>query len=137
LAQVAVERQVQQQANGELEIRPAHGSLLAAVAYAREGKGAVRKLPPECSVSLADMLGPAIPDRHNLALLSVPRPDGGCAVARLYGGPAEVIQLGKFDELIPQLKRPVVFLVNYVNHKIEQPTIDESAIEDAKKNGAA
>ena len=112
----------------------------AAVAYAREGEGAVRKLPPESSVQLTEMLGPALPDRHNLALLPVPRPDGGCGLAfmaRLYGGPAEVIQLAEFEEPIPGLGRPITILVDYVNHKIEQPTIEESAIEAARKKGAA
>jgi hypothetical protein len=53
----------------------------AAVAYAREGKGAVLKLPPETRAQLTDMLGPALPDRHNLTLMPIPRPDAG------YGPP--------------------------------------------------
>ena len=86
------------------------------------------------------MLGPAIPDCHNLALLPVPRPNGSYGLAfmaRLYGGPVEVIQLAEFEGPIPELKRPIILLVNYVNHKIERPTIDESAVESARKKGAA
>ena len=104
----------------------------AAVAYARDGRGAVLKLPSETSAQLTDMLGPALPDRHNLALLPIRRPNGGCGLAfmaRLYGGPAEVIQL---KEPIAELRRPIVLLVDYVNHKIEQPAIEESA----RKGGA-
>ncbi len=111
---------------------------MAAVAYAREGKGAVLKLPPETSAQLTDMLGPALPDRHNLALLPIPRPNGGYGLAfmaRLYGGPAEVIQLAEFKDPIAELRRPIVLLVDYVNHKIEQPTIEEGAIESARKGG--
>ncbi len=68
----------------------------AAVMYAREGIGGVYKLPPGIVAQLTDMLGPALPDRHNLALLPIPRPDGGYGLAflaRLYGGPTEVFQL--------------------------------------------
>ena len=42
-------------------------------------------------------------------------------LARLYGGPAEVFLLAKFDGSIPGLRRPIVLLVDYVNQKIEQP----------------
>lgn len=107
----------------------------AAVAYAREGKGAVLKLPPEASAQFTEMLGPALPDRHNLALMPIPRPDAGYALAflaRLYGGPAEVFLLAEFEGPIPELRRPIVLLVDYVNHKIEQPTIEESS----RKSGA-
>lgn len=95
----------------------------AAMAHAREGKGAVLKLPPETSAQLTDMLGPALPDRRNLALLSIPRPDGGYGLAflaRLYGGPAEVFLLAEFEGPIPELRRRIVLLVDYVNNKIEQ-----------------
>jgi hypothetical protein len=111
----------------------------AAVTYAREGTGGVYKLPPEIAAQLTDTLGPALPDRHNLALLPIPRPDGGYGLAflaRLYGGPAEVFQLAEFKEPIAELRRPIVLLVDYVSHKIEQPTIEESAIESARKGGA-
>jgi len=111
----------------------------AAVAYAREGIGGVYKLPPETSVQLTDMLGAALPDRHNLALLPLPRPNGGCGLAfmaRLYGGPAEVFLLAEFEGPIAELKRPIVLLVDYVNHKIERPTIEESEIESARKKGS-
>ncbi len=53
----------------------------AAETFAREGRGAVLKLPPETSVQLTDMLGPALPDRHNLSLLPIPRPNGGYGLA--------------------------------------------------------
>ncbi len=108
-----------------------------AVLYARDGRGAVLKLPPEAPAQFTEMLGPALPDRHNLALLPIPRPNGGYGLAfmaRLYGGPAEVIQLAEFREPIPELRRPIVLLVDYVNHKIERPTIEESAIECARKS---
>lgn len=98
------------------------------------------KLPSETSAQLTDMLGAAIPDRHNLALLSVPRPDGGHGLAflvRLYGGPAEVFLLAEFEEPIPELRRPIVLLVDYVHHRIERPTIAECAIESARKKGPA
>jgi hypothetical protein len=111
----------------------------AAVTYARDGRGAVLKLPPEAAAQFTEMLGPALPDRHNLALLPIPRPNGGYGLAfmaRLYGGPAEVIQLAEFKEPIPGLRRPIVLLVDYVNHKTERPTIEESVIESARKNGA-
>jgi hypothetical protein len=58
-------------------------------------------------------------------------------MARLYGGPAEVFLLAEFEEPIPELRRPIVLLVDYVNHKIERPTIEESAIESARKNRSA
>jgi hypothetical protein len=64
--------------------------------------------------------------------MPIPRPDGGYALAflaRLYEGPAEVFLLAEFDGPIPGLSRPIVLLVDYVNHKIEQPTIEESAVE--------
>jgi hypothetical protein len=86
------------------------------------------------------MFGPALPDRHNLALMPIPRPDGGYALAflaRLYGSPAEVFLLAEFDGPMPGLSRPIVLLVDYVNHKIEQPTIEESAVESARTSGAA
>jgi hypothetical protein len=108
----------------------------AAVAYARDGRGAVLKLPPETSAQLTDMLGPALPDR---ALLPIPNPNGGYRLAfmtRLYGGPADVIQLAEFSEPTPKLRRPIVLLVDYVNHMIEQPTIEQSEIESARKSGA-
>jgi hypothetical protein len=110
-----------------------------AVTYAREGKGGVYKLPPETSAQFTGMLGAALPDRHNLALLRVPRPNGGCGLAfmaRLYGGPAEVFLLAEFEGPIPELRRPIVLLVDYVNHKIERPTIEESEVESAKKGGS-
>jgi hypothetical protein len=44
----------------------------AAVSYAREGKGAVYKLPPESSATFADMLGPAIPDCHSNGTFDLP-----------------------------------------------------------------
>jgi hypothetical protein len=46
-----------------------------------------------------------------------------------------VFQLAEFKEPIAELRRPIVLLVDYVNHKIEQPTIEESAIESARKDG--
>jgi hypothetical protein len=110
-----------------------------AVTYAREGVGGVYKLPPETSAQLTDMLGAPIPDRHNLALLPVPRPSGGYGLAfmaRLYGGPAEVFLLAEFEKPIAGLKRPIILLVDYINHKIEQPTIDESEVESARKEGS-
>jgi hypothetical protein len=100
----------------------------AAVAYAREGKGAIYKLPPATSAEFTEKLGAPLPDRHNLALLPLPRPNGGCGLAfmaRLYGGPAEVFLLAEFEGPIAELKRPIVLLVDYVNHKIERPTIEE------------
>ena len=45
--------------------------------------------------------------------------------------------LAEFEEPIPELRRPIVPLVDYVNHKIERPTIEESAIESARKNRSA
>jgi hypothetical protein len=45
--------------------------------------------------------------------------------------------LAEFEETIPELRRPIVLLVDYVNHKIERPTIEESAIESARKNRSA
>jgi hypothetical protein len=111
----------------------------AAVAYAREGKGAICKLPPKASAELTEMLGAPLSDRHNLALLPRPRPNGGCGLAfmaRLYGGPAEVFLLTEFEGPIAELKRPIVLLVDYVNHKIERPTIEESKIESARKKGS-
>lgn len=110
----------------------------AAVTYAHGGEGAVLKLPPEASASLTDMLGPALLDRHNLALMPIPRPDGGEALAflaRLYGGPAEVFLLAEFEGSVPGLRRPIVLLVDYVNHRIEQPTIEENAVESARMSG--
>jgi hypothetical protein len=47
-----------------------------------------------------------------------------------------VIQLAEFKEPIPELRRPIILLVDYVNHKIERQTIEESAIECASKSGA-
>ncbi|MFY9896803.1 MAG: hypothetical protein WBG18_04295 [Xanthobacteraceae bacterium] len=32
---------------------------------------------------------------------------------------------------------PIVLLVDYVKHKIERPTIEESAVESARKRGTA
>jgi len=112
----------------------------AAVTYARDGDGGIHKLPPETAAQLTDMLGAAIPERHNLALLSVPCPDGGHGLAflvRLYGGPAEVFMLAEFKEPIPELRRPIVLLVDYVNQRIERPTIAECVIESARKKGPA
>ena len=101
-----------------------------AVAYAREGIGRDLEAPARnlstdhviCSV------------RHSqiatiLALLPVPRSNGSyklAFMARLYGGPAEVFLLAEFDGPIAELKRPVILLVDYINHKIERPTIEES-----------
>src|ERR1700730_4237211 len=118
-------------------------AFLAAVVrkkLGRAGNGAIYKLPPEASAEFTEMLGAPLPDQHNLGLLSVPRPNGGCGLAfmaRLYGGPAEVFLLAEFEEPIPELRRPIVLLVDYVNHKIERPTIQESAIESARKNRSA
>jgi hypothetical protein len=43
-------------------------------------------------------------------------------MARLCGGPIELIQLGEFEESIPELNRPIVLLVDYVN---QRPTVEE------------
>lgn len=47
----------------------------------------------------------------------------------------EVIRLAEFDDPISGLEKPIVVLVDYVNHKIERPTLEDDPVEPAK--GAA
>jgi hypothetical protein len=103
----------------------------ASVAYARDGVGRVFKYSPENSVRFADTLGPALPDKHMLALLSGPGPNGGNSlvfIARLYGGPMEGIRLAEMETPIPGLDSPIIVHVDYVNHKIERLTLEEHAL---------
>jgi len=110
----------------------------AAVAYAREGVGGVYKYSPDRSVQFADCLGPALVDRHTLALLPGPNRNGGHAVvfmARLYGGPMEGLRLAEFDTPIPGLEKPILVHVDYVNHKIERLTLEEHATRIVMESG--
>ena len=89
----------------------------AAVDYARNGVGGISKLSPAHLVPLTNMLGPALPDRHVLTLLSVPRPNSGHALvfmARFYGGLAEAVLLAEFEAPISGLEKPILLLVDYV-----------------------
>lgn len=102
----------------------------SAVAYARDGVGGVYKHPPDRAVQFANSLGPPLPDRHVLALMQGPGPNGGHSLvfkARLYGGPMEGIRLAEFAAPIPGLERPILVYVDYVNHKIERLTLEEHA----------
>jgi hypothetical protein len=45
-----------------------------------------------------------------------------------------MFQLATFERPIPGLGRPIVLLVDCVNHRIERPTIDRSEIEKARRH---
>ncbi len=45
-------------------------------------------------------------------------------------------RFAEFERPLAELKRPIVLLVDYVHHKIERPTIEESEIESARKKGS-
>jgi hypothetical protein len=97
----------------------------AAIAYAREGKGGVYKLPLASSQQLTDMLGPPLAELHVFALHSHPGPNGAHGLvfmARLYGGLAQAFRLADFEAPIPGLERPIMVLVDYVNHRIKHLT---------------
>jgi hypothetical protein len=101
----------------------------AAVDYARNGVGGISKLSPACLLPLTNMLGSALPDRHVLTLLSVPRPNGGHALvfmARFYGGLADAVLLAEFEAPISGLEKPILLLVDYVHNKIERPTLEDA-----------
>jgi hypothetical protein len=60
----------------------------------------------------------------------VPRPNGGHALvfmARFYGGLADAVLLAEFEAPIPSLEKPILILVDYVNQKIERPTLEDAA----------
>jgi hypothetical protein len=103
----------------------------AAVTYARDAVGGIYKCRPEQAAALANVLGPPLAERHVLALMSDLGPDGRhrlIFMARLYGGPMEVIRLAEFDAPISGLERPILVHVDYVNHKIERLTLEEHAV---------
>jgi hypothetical protein len=113
---------------GEAFVRNA--AFDSAVAYARDGVGAVYKYPPEHMVEFLKAFGPPLPERHVFALTADPGLNGkhGLAfVARLYGGPIERIRLAEFDTPIPGLEHPILIHVDYVNHKIERLTLEDHA----------
>ena len=76
-----------------------------------------------------NMLGPALPDRHVLTLLSVPRRNSGHALvfmARFYGGLAHAVLLAEFEEPISGLEKPILLLVDYVHNRIERATLEDA-----------
>ena len=105
-----------------------------AVDYARAGAGAVYKAPP----TTADVLGPAITDRHVMALLDGPGANGGHAlvfVIRLYGGPLEAFRLAEFDGPIAGLETPIVIHVDYQNHRIERHDLEGHLLKVISEHG--
>jgi hypothetical protein len=103
----------------------------SAVAYARDGIGGVYKYPPERAAKLANGLGPPLPNRHVLALMSGPTSNRGHSLvfmARLYGGPMEGIRLAEFEAPIPGLEDHILIHVDYVNHKIDRLTLEQHAL---------
>jgi hypothetical protein len=98
--------------------------------YVRDGVGGIYKHSPEHAVHFADVLGGALPNRHVFGLMNGPMPNGKRALvflARLYGGPMDSIRLAEFDEPIVGLEHPIMVHVDYVNHVIEQLTLEEHA----------
>ena len=76
-----------------------------------------------------NMLGPALPDRHVLTLLSVPRRNSGHALvfmARFYGGLAHAVLLAEFEAPISGLEKPILLLVDYVHNRIERATLEDA-----------
>jgi hypothetical protein len=54
-------------------------------------------------------------------------------MARLYGGPLDVIRLADLGRAISELERPLLLHVDYINHKIVQKTLEEHASDVANR----
>lgn len=110
----------------------------SAMAHAREGIGGIYKLPREASGQFAKLFGPALADKHVLALLSKTDRNGGASLiflARLYGGPMEIIRLAEFDEPIPGLEQTIVVHVDYVDQVIKRQSLEEHLLAVVLEHG--